>query len=95
MELKKLTPDELIECAFVDALPQDREAIEAELRRRMTPSVSFTEAAKAFEEIRHSHIDCAFPTSKRTAEGLNPKEQAQKVVGDFFDSGIAAMAGCA
>ena len=32
------TIDELIECAFADALPQDREVIEAELRRRMTPT---------------------------------------------------------
>ena len=48
MELKKLTPDELIECAFVDALPQDREAIEAELRRRMTPTGDVAELLDLF-----------------------------------------------
>ncbi len=52
MELKKLTPDELIECAFVDALPQDREAIEAELRRRMTPTGDVAELLdSAYDEF--------------------------------------------
>lgn len=36
MDLTTLTKTELIDCAFVDALPEDREAIVAELLRRMT-----------------------------------------------------------
>ncbi len=55
MELKKLTPDELIECAFVDALPQDREVIEAELRRRMTPTGDVAELLDLLLDVYSSN----------------------------------------